>query len=272
MHDGNQFLLSVARIESTFEDGLNEPRLGSASGFFVLGKNRHAYLVTNKHNVDPRLKLRSANHRLTRLAVEVRLFEAGIAQAKTAVVELPLDERRLVHHATSDVSVYDTNDVPLPAGFAIAVWAQQDTLADGAMHSHLQAMDLVSFIGFPGGTGAPWLDEMWRTPIARLASIASVPAVPFSHKSIGTSDVTLVNGLSFQGSSGSMVVSHPRDQSVVGRNAVSTKIVGIMSGGWRERDLEVANSNAAFGPHSGVSYYTRSTAILEVLHQAMSLR
>ncbi len=261
MHGGDQFLLSVVLIESTFDDGLNKPRLGSASAFFVQGRNGHAYLVTNKHNVDPALKLPGLNHKLTRLAMEVRRFEGGMAQAETTVVELPLDPQRLLHHDTSDVSVYDSNNVPLPPGFMVPVWMQADMLADGAMHAHLQPMDFVSFIGFPGGNGTPWLDDKWRTPIARLASIASLPVVSFSNKSVQTSDVTLVNGLSFQGSSGSMVVSHPRDQSVVGRNGIPAKIVGIMSGGW---------PGDPFGAHTGMSYYTRSTAILEVLHKAVS--
>lgn len=263
MHGGNQFLLSVVRIESTFEDGLNAPKSGSASAFFVLAKNGHTYLVTNKHNVDPALKLHGSNHALTKLTMEVRRFESGFAQAETEMVELPLDQQRLFHHDTADVSVYDTHDVPLPAGYMAPVWIGTDSLADEAIHSHLQPMDFVSFVGFPGGNGAPWLDDKWRTPIARLASIASLPGVPFSNKSVQTTDVVLVNGLSFQGSSGSMVVSHPRDQSVVGRHGIAAKIVGIMSGGW---------PGGPFEPHTGMSYYTRSTAVFEVLQKALSTR
>lgn len=258
MHGGLNFLLSVVRIETTLANDVGDSKSGSATAFFVRGRNGHAYLVTNKHNVTGLVL--GPRYSLVRLAVHVRQFDGDTPRPETQLVEFPLDDtRRLLHHETSDVSIYDTHNLGLPDGHRIAVWMEENYVAEQRVHDVLQPMDFVSFIGFPGRRGDPWIDKVWHTPIARLASISSMPGVPFTNDKVPTTDVTLVNGLSFAGSSGSLVISHARDWAVLGRDPVPVQVVGIMSGGW--------NADP-FGENSGMSYYTRSTSILELLHKA----
>ena len=121
-------------------------------------------------------------------------------------------------------------------------------------------MDFVSFIGYPGSNGLGWWDQRWNTPIARMATIASNPAVPFTHDSISTADVTLVSGLSFSGSSGSPVLLHQKGLRtsglVVDPAFTPAMLLGIMSGHW----WDVTEKPAMF-KHSGLSYFTRATSI-----------
>jgi hypothetical protein len=124
-------------------------------------------------------------------------------------------------------------------------------------------MDLVSFIGFPGSGKSKWWDHAWHSPVARLASLASSPHQPFSNPSIPTADTVLVAGLSFSGSSGSMVILHQKGippGDIVDPTYAPAMIVGIMSGHW----WEAAQEPEMFS-HSGLSYFTRSTAILPLL-------
>jgi len=125
-------------------------------------------------------------------------------------------------------------------------------------------MDLVSFLGYPGtGSSQRW-DLEWTTPVARLASLASWPHVPFTNFTIPTDDMTLVSGLSFSGSSGSLVLLHEKGIApgggIVDPMYAPPTILGIMSGHWREPSDEPAMFRL-----SGLSYYTGSTAIIELL-------
>lgn len=88
--------------------------------------------------------------------------------------------------------------------------------------------------------------------------------------------VYIVSGLSFQGSSGSPVFLHLSGIKIQSSNGISVtgatdtlrvqKIIGIMSGHWREQ-----SDTPSMFKHSGLSYYTRSTAILDLLKQASVL-
>lgn len=124
-------------------------------------------------------------------------------------------------------------------------------------------MDLISFLGFPGSGASHWWDQTWHTPIARQAGIASWPHIPFCNSEIKTSDVTLVSGLSFSGSSGSLVLLHEKGippGDILDPMYAPPTILGIMSGHWWEPSAEPTMFH-----HSGLSYYTRSTSILELL-------
>jgi hypothetical protein len=148
--------------------------------------------------------------------------------------------------------------------------------------NNLNVMDNASFIGFPGKGGHPWYDTFWNLAIARTVNIASHPAVPFTNKEIKTSDVMLVSGLSFSGSSGSPVLSHSKLSGAavpyltgaqepsqlqysfipiirwINNNITYPKLIGIMSGHWEEDASSLLGGNGKSGSdvfhHSGLSY------------------
>jgi hypothetical protein len=125
-------------------------------------------------------------------------------------------------------------------------------------------MDAASFIGFAGNKDSQWWDQLWRLGIARTVNIASVPGIPFTHADLKTSDVTLVAGLSFSGSSGSVVILHEKSLKVgdglVNPHYVPPKVIGIMSGHWWDIGAE-----PGLFLHSGISYFTRSSSVLSLL-------
>ncbi len=111
---------------------------------------------------------------------------------------------------------------------------------------------------------------MRQLPIARIAYIANESSKPYNNSAIKTSDVTLVSGLSFGGSSGSPVILMPKGIGIPTSFSphVIPKIIGIMSGHARDILLDPRipeNSSPLLSAYSGLSYYTRSTSILELL-------
>ncbi len=127
-------------------------------------------------------------------------------------------------------------------------------------------MDAASFIGFPKPDGQPWWDTRANEPIARMMSIASLPRQAFVNTNLGLTgeeDVVLANGLSFGGSSGSPVILHSKgiklSGPLTGGDYVPAKLIGIMSG-HRMDGSKVPPMLA----HTGISYFTRSTSVLEL--------
>lgn len=157
-----------------------------------------------------------------------------------------------------DVSFKDMND-----DYGWNIISIEGLAGEDFFRNSLNAMDAVSFIGFPGSKNdLVWFDDEWKLPIARTAHISSYPGRSFSNRSISTADTMLVSGLSFSGSSGSPVFNHPKGLNLKGPLTISgyveSKLIGIMSGHFHE-----AGDNAF--KHSGLSYLTRSTAILQLL-------
>ena len=147
--------------------------------------------------------------------------------------------------------------------------------------NNVPVMDFASFVGFAGSNGQPWWDQKWNLPIARLATLASPPSMPFTNPAIKSGNVGLVSGLSFRGSSGSPLFVHekgmrlrrfflmlrPDLRGYQGPSPLDhadssyrpSMLIGIMSGHfWDGKEPEMFR-------HSGLSYYTRASAIREVL-------
>ena len=173
-------------------------------------------------------------------------------------------DKSLAIHLTADVAVIQNPKfVSKPTGFEYTCFNHTDIADNSWLATNLHAMDIASFIGFPGKKGKPWYDEKWNLAIARSANIASLPYIGFTNSSIPTSDAMLVSGLSFSGSSGSAVISHQKGIQVgpglSGSNYVPPKVVGIMSGHWWDED------DPEPFRHSGLSYLTSSSAILSLM-------
>jgi hypothetical protein len=101
-----------------------------------------------------------------------------------------------------------------------------------------------------------------------LATLASIPAVEFRNDAVKTTEVMLVSGLSFSGSSGSPVLNQrkgiPPGGDINDPSYVPSKIIGIMSGHFWENPDDAPEMFR----HSGLSYLTKSTAILALIADA----
>ncbi len=94
-----------------------------------------------------------------------------------------------------------------------------------------EIFDPVGFLGFP----QDWYDTARNAPIGRMAWLASNPSVSFANEKIKTTDITLVTGLSFGGSSGSPVLSLPKGLKIISQPGIEVnspyappRLLGIM--------------------------------------------
>ena len=245
----------------------------------------HTCFVTNKHNVDPVLKypdvsdvrLETAKIELRRSYVttegepaydpEVRLFELS-------------EDSKIFTPDNADCAVvmpkfiHETEDFSCCAPFEQDDLATEEFFQSTAMPAHE-----VYFIGFAGRgqdsaagvVESSWWDTKWNFPIARVAAIASMPFMQFHHEGIQLNDVLLVSGMSFDGASGSPVISkevgfrtkpptRANGLSIHCEGYVPEKLIGIMSGHWW-----FERSWPQIFRHSGLSYITRSTSILHLI-------
>jgi hypothetical protein len=278
-------LFFTNQIEVAFVDDIGNPRDILGTGFWVEKEGSH-YFVTNRHNVDPSMMKRGENTGLClhNLKIKLRRKVDDNWSHETAACEVEF-HGNIEKHESADVAVIkNPTFINNQREFTYGCFSLGDIAGELFFIDYLNVMGNASFIGFPGNKGRPWYDDSWNLAIARTVNIASHPAIPFSNKDIKTSDVMLVSGLSFSGSSGSPVLSHKqlgvaavpeltgvhepsqwqgclnRTIRAINNNITYPKLIGIMSGHWdEEADSDVFR-------HSGLSYLTRSTAILEMLN------
>lgn len=268
----SELFTAVSQLRACFEDGLNTPKNIIGTGFWLKFNDKNVF-VTNKHNLDPTLKL--GNH------TPYKLKKIEIQLRKTNDVKLILDnppephffevdtfDKSLQFHTDADVALLIDPIFDSAIGFSFNWFSFADLATEQFLSDSVFAMDIASFIGYPGTTIKDkqrklW-DMKWHLPVARVCNIASWPKVSFQNPGIMTSDVCLVSGLSFLGSSGSPIILHEKgirtSGGLSGGNYVAPKILGIMSGHWWNEE-----SHEDFFFHSGISYFTRSTSILELL-------
>lgn len=262
---------SVHRVRSTFVDSIGNDLTGVGTGFWLSGANGQRNFITNKHNVDLSLKFGSAaGWTLTKFEIELRRWGDRGPTATTAFFTV------------ADLGCVTTSPVADCAVFVAPAFLDHSVLdfpiadltkfGDVATREEFQAgrinvMEPAVFIGFPGAKGRQWWDEAWKLPIARECIIASWPGIGFSNSQIKSEDVLLVSGLSFSGSSGSPVFVQNRGLRPGGAIQDSgwrpARLIGIMSGHfWEEGETPPMFA------HSGLSYLTRSTSIIDTLRAA----
>ena len=258
--------LAVARVLIEFRDDLGNLKSISGTGFWILDRNDR-FFVTNRHNVDPTLKLGpDTPFRLRAIKLQMRTQVTPTSWGPgTTFVDVVNTDKALTLHTNADVAVLKNPLLALSGNFTQNSGFPLDQVADEAFLSELvDPMDVTSFIGFPGKDGKPWWDVRWQFPIARTVNVASWPRIPFTNTAIPTADTVLVSGLSFSGSSGSPVILHrkwnPEGSDTDQNRYMKPRLLGIMSGHWWDEEP----AEGMFY-HSGLSYFTRSTAILELI-------
>jgi hypothetical protein len=262
----NQHVIyGITQIKSTFADEVGNRRTGTGTGFFLRARSRASVFVTNRHNLDPTLKIGSG-WSLADASIRLRRFDdRGEPLEETKFVAIDLGATRHIQSSTADVAVLVAPKfVDELKDYGWKALDRGALATDEFLRTRAALMDFVSFVGFAGSGKEQWWDQRVNTPIARLGTLASPPGVPFSNESIPTGDVGLVSGLSFAGSSGSPLFLHQKGIGpaghVVDSGYAPACIIGIMSGHWREPSVE-----PAMLLHSGLSYFTRATAINALL-------
>lgn len=251
----------VTRVVTTFahEDGTEIKNQGT--GFWVRGSKDEIALVTNRHNVDSALKY-DTSVALKKIEIELRENPTKLSEdftSNTVFFEIANPERFIFPDDGSDVAVHPAIKVKKGLDLFISspVVHIKDLAEVSEFDSTINMMDIVSFVGFP----RDWYDLGANLPIARIASISSIPSKPFKNKYI-SGNLVLVAGLSFEGSSGSPVISHEKginpSTGIVVNSFRPARVVGIMAGHLKNERYE----------HAGLSYFYKSTSILSALKLA----
>ena len=169
-------VFSISQIRMTFRDSIGNSKTPVGSGFFLQSEVGTPIFVTNRHNLDPSLKL-GADYTLVSASIMLRQYDGNNFTAATQFVDIDLSATPIIHSRDADVSaLVPPVFIERPPEYWFFSINGKSSLADQAFfETKAVVMDLISFLGYPGTVSSQWWDTTWNTPIARLASLASWP-------------------------------------------------------------------------------------------------
>lgn len=260
-------VFSVNRLRVTFINESQNEKSILGTGFWVKLNSGKEIFVTNKHNIDPTLKLGDdTKFRLHEIKIELRKKENNKIFCNTKFFAINIRGSIIISNKADCAIIVSPKFENLESNYQIIsrVIRQKDLADQHFLKEKAQIMDLASFIGFAGTKDAKYWDQKWNMPIARLCTVASWPEIQFTNPEIKTANTALVSGLSFSGSSGSPLILHAKgiETELDSTSYVPPKVIGIMSGHWQE-----SSNLPKLLEHSGLSYYTRSTSILGLINK-----
>lgn len=242
-------LCAVQKISTTFGDDIGNKVSGSGTGFWLSTKRGKTVFVTNRHNVDPTMHESSlSSYSFSSLVISLRAFSCTDG--------LPCGDVNALSLLANDVTIYQPTDIAdvvllspktlrAPDNPTYKLVSLQESLM--SYRRKPEIFDQLFFVGFPGKLRDK---ATYDLPIARSCTIASFPEIDYSDedRTIGSAQTCLVDGLSFSGSSGSVVIRETDG---------TPELMGIMSGHFKGEKWGES--------HSGLSYLTRATSILKVI-------
>ena len=273
----NEIIRGIFQISAEFSCDIGNPlKKVTGTGFFVSNDKNRLFFITSKHNLDPSLKLgNDTTYKLTKISLRLRKKYDSFLLLETKWIPLKNCDS-IKHSLCCDVSAIYNFEIDDSEKINIHEYQPNpfpfSEIADsGYFNKNISMMDQASFIGFPGEKNG-WWDQEGDFPIARTVNIASYPKKAFKNASVKTGDAVLVSGLSFSGSSGSPILFHQKgifinpSQNIEIKNDgyVPPKIIGIMSGHWWD---ETSTPEMFKHTHSGLSYFTKSTAICDLINE-----
>lgn len=269
-----EIIRSIIQVACVFSCDIgNNPISITGTGFFIWNAKGTLLFITNKHNLDPTLKLgENTSYKLSKISLLLRK-QLGISEISLETKWFELTSpHKIKHSPLADVSAiygFDVVNSMEVKEYNIDAFAFSNLADEDFINTNVSMMDMASFVGFPGHFSSNWWDEDGNFPIARTGNISSNPKKSFRNSSILTDEAVVFSGLSFSGSSGSPIFLHQKGINIQGlpnqifvRNEsyVPSKIIGIMSGHWWDEKKE-----PDMFKHSGLSYYTKSTAIHDLI-------
>lgn len=247
----SSLLSAVQKICTSYSNEYGTNKVGHGTGFWLFTKKQNSIFITNRHNIDPSINSNLGN-KFCLLTVTILLRAYSYAdkhpfgdthpwtiQPNEFDLFLPTDN--------SDVVVLlPKHPPPSPNDPDQGIF----TFTESQLFYQRSPiiLDHLYFIGFPGKAR---VNAAYDLPIARSCFISSYPLIDYSleDKSILTSQTCLVEGLSFGGSSGSVVIQEMEKDSPF--------IMGIMSGHF---------PGDAWGiNHAGLSYLTMGGSISRII-------
>lgn len=240
-------------------DGLNEPVVTRGTGFWMHVGDGHSVFVTNRHNIDPKMHDpdKYKKYELSKLRIDLKAFYSPTNEPdeKIHTFHINLDTCNFYYHPKDNVDVVIIH----PTGSIIPKPVEKDFILVAVdkkqfiLRKSPEIMDDLYFVGFHS---ISMKTARYNLPIFRKCSIASLPSIDYADEDHKITRYTcLVEGLSFGGSSGSIVIKKENHE-----------IIGIMSGHWTPPSRWDSQNQKWVESHTGLSYFTKSNVIIEIMN------
>ena len=263
----NDTLYMAVKLTASFMVPTVEKPYGKCgTGFFVYDSNRELWLVTNRHILEADYgkagaEFRSAQLTDLKIATFVWPITKQLQRAHRVIptpVTLTVDPVLLQNllfpaNRDEDVACLRCGTLRTQSGDSALlgnVWSLSVLADDDWIEDNLEVCDFVAFPGYP-----PWHDKLDGRPILRTGTIASDPRTNYSNLPTSLGRRVAYEAFSFDGSSGSPVIAVLKTDPSLPADGRRPKVIGINAG----RLL------AEYSTHSGISYFIKSSAILELL-------
>jgi len=255
-----EFLYASYRLTVEFADDLGTSKEVQGTGFMLGLKDNTPALVTNRHLLDLSFGRSDKKFELyspKKINVFGRTREDKLYRFEIdLLVENSGTFLRFSNIVTEDVAILfrphirDINNLP---NKKIYFHFGKDDLADVEFFKKdLEILDMLAFSGFPHEH-----DRLSTRPIMRSGRVASDPRHDYSLDGKVASRCLVYETYSSSGASGSPVFALPKIS--VGLSTRDFKLVGVNAG-----HLTELGENH----HVGLSYFFKSTSILDVLRSA----
>lgn len=254
----NQFLYSAYKIKVTFVDDIGNQKVGIGTCFFVMNKKNVLCMVTNRHVLD--ISYKQADKSL--LGFVIRKIDISGKQAYTGdnfpendLFFSIIPDVKFSTDVNNDIGCI-TNIIPLNgANIKIDYFIPYSFLAKPVdFQEKLEVCDFLAFPGFP-----EWHDKRENRPILRTGTISSDPRFDYSFGDEICGACVAYEAFSYSGSSGSPIFAVQKGP----RPGPGINFPGF-------RDLMMVGINAGHlktsnNFHSGISYFYKSTAIIDII-------
>lgn len=247
-----QFLYSSYQVEVTHVDPQGTVKSGVATGFVVEGNPHVPWFVTNRHVIDLDFRQPTAKYKdfgLKNFAI------TGRRAHDSCYTFLLHPEAKFFYHPDEENDVvlieprFDWEGVPEQHRSLHWHFGKEQLADEAIFNESFQPFDLVCYSGFPGQH-----DKLGNRPIIRSGHVASDPKFDYSWDKANHGNCVAYEGFSFAGSSGSPVYAPPRGTTTT-PNSRHGFLVGVNAG------HVPGHPNG----HSGISYFYKSTVILEIM-------
>lgn len=244
-----EFLYSAYKINAEYSDGINTIN-ATATGFVLEIASGVPWIITNRHVVDLEYGGRSLQYKDYKL---VKFLITGRKPDDTEYTFQLHENAKVYYHddIKNDIVIIRAH-VYFTAGDKFHWHFGLENLANKKIYNDLNPFDLICYSGFPNTH-----DKLSNRPILRSGNIASDPRFNYSWNNENQGQCVAYEGFSSPGASGSPIFAPSRGMVGI-PNSRNGYLIGINAGHIPDN----------FG-HSGISYFYKSTAILEIIEKNM---
>lgn len=265
----NQFLYTAHKISVVFRDHIGNTKTGSGTCFVVVNKFGKPVLVTNRHMLDIQYGKKNSAFEEYKLVKITLSGKRSSSQDKYPLgdAKWELDDKNIVFSKNEKNDIACIKNLTASNPSNISYYLTRDLLATKEdFENNLNACDFLAFPGFP-----EWHDKRDNRPIMRTGTISSDPRFPYFYSkgdgSFIDGECVAYEAFSYSGSSGSPVFAVQKGpQPGVGISFPGFRrlmCVGINAGHINVKKSEGDPKNE--GVHSGISYFYKSSAILDLI-------